>query len=128
MPRSDLFHFEQRRAREGAAPAAVGAAPERPTEQNGKKIVDWGEDGKPVFEDGSVGEALAAEPSATPDASEDKAGLWTESWGGHTDSKPHGASPRRRRRRQRQRRAQGSSISPPPVRRPRSHRPHRCVH
>lgn len=71
-----------------AGQRSVQAQAEAAAAAEGKKIMDWGEDGKPVYEDGTVGEAPA---QATPDENEDKTGLWKESWGGHTDSKPHGA-------------------------------------
>lgn len=48
-----------------------------------------GEDGKPIYEDGTVGEAPKA-TSATADQNEDDDGAWEESFGGHRDSKPHG--------------------------------------
>jgi len=87
----DLFHFEQRRLQGGADGSmdqrSAQAQAEAAAQAEGKKIVDWGEDGKPVYEDGTVGEAPS---QATPDENEDKEGLWKETWGGHTDSKPHG--------------------------------------
>ena len=85
-----MFHFEHRRTREGiAAGNTAETAEEDPNA--GKKIVDWGEDGKPIYEDGTVGEAPAA-PAATPAGGDeaDSAGMWEETWGSFRDKKANG--------------------------------------
>lgn len=87
-----LFHFEHRRTRAGDA---VGDTESEENPNAGKKIVDWGEDGKPIYEDGSTGgeEAVAEEAPAKPAAGVDDSdtnGMWQESFQTHKDSKPNG--------------------------------------
>jgi len=83
-----MFHFEHRRDHpsKAAQQEDAGAAAEDPN--SGKKIVDWGEDGKPIYEDGTVGEVPA--PAATPAESEAEDGVWRENFGSHVDTKPNG--------------------------------------
>lgn len=89
-----LMYFEHRRSKEQNAAAIAAAAggnskPER-------KIVDWDEAGKAIYEDGTHGddgEHKPHEDAAAPAvvaSSGDEAGLWEESFGSHSDSKPFG--------------------------------------
>ena len=54
----------------------------------GKTIVDYGEDGLAIYEDGSIQAARAT----TKTASLDTEGLWEETFGSYTDTKPYGPS------------------------------------
>lgn len=65
----------------------VPVAERKLEELNGKKIKDWGEDGKPIFEDGTVGEAVE-QPLATDAPTTSR--FAPETFGGFTDNKPHG--------------------------------------
>ncbi len=110
----NLFHFEHTRLKDGtvvtdntggggdqqraladkpAPPAAGDVVPQA----EGKKIVDYNEHGHAIYEDGSTsadeeaGEEKAdPPPPADVTESEPSEGQWEESWGGHSDSKPHG--------------------------------------
>lgn len=86
-----MFHFEHRRSREVADNS--GDAQDGQDDPNAdKKIVDWGEDGKPIYEDGTTGEAPEAVPEATPAGADeaDTSGMWEESWSSHRDVKKNG--------------------------------------
>jgi alpha 1,3-glucosidase len=101
-----LVYFEHRRVKgdssllaQDTALAAAGAI-----EHAGRKILDWGEDGKPIYEDGSHGDdgphdAAKGAGSAADVAGRDllaaasadtEPGMWEEKFGTHHDSKPHG--------------------------------------
>lgn len=97
---ANMLHFDQRKPGEDGnlrTEQAVGdgMAQLGGSQDPGRKIIDWGEDGKPVYEDGQsddaeghghTGEGAEASSNSAndPDAS--------ESFGGHTDAKPHGAT------------------------------------
>lgn len=109
-----LSFFEHRRLKgEGgsqlAAAAANAAASSGQQHSDGhKRIVDWGEDGRPIYEDGTHGDgddaalgghedpASAARSLSGSDAlaagslDADQPGMWEESFGSHHDSKPNG--------------------------------------
>lgn len=100
-----LSYFEHRRSKDSAiaapAPTDAAAAAAAEPDASGRRILHWGEDGKPVYEDGAEGEgahgdahhhgdkdAAAAAAAAAPAHGE--ADLWEESFQTHHDSKPHG--------------------------------------
>ncbi|KAH9258248.1 hypothetical protein BASA81_003297 [Batrachochytrium salamandrivorans] len=56
-------------------------------QHDGKKIKDWGEDGKPIYEDGTVGEAVE-NPLVTDAPTTSR--FAPETFGGFTDTKPNG--------------------------------------
>lgn len=91
-----MFHFEHRRTKGGDS---IGKPADEAVEDPnaGKTIVDWGEDGKPIYDDGTVGELPGAddadqEPTPAGGDEGDTSGMWEESFGSHRDSKPQGAS------------------------------------
>lgn len=91
------FYFEHRRVKDEAAAEAASAALGAGASGAGagRKILDWGEDGKPIYEDEGDDDAAAAEASAETtgtgaDAMATSDGSGTESFGGHTDNRPHG--------------------------------------
>jgi len=88
------LYLEQRRNGGGAARTTAEAAGTGQAEPQ-RKILDWGEDGKPIYEDGGAEEDAVAAVAATgaDDAGRDTAalgGAGPESFGGHTDSMPNG--------------------------------------
>ena len=100
-----LSYFEHRRSKDSAiaAPAptdAAAAADGAPKAE--RRILHWGEDGKPVYADDDVsgghgdahnhgGDATAtAAPTAATAAAAGEADLWEESFQTHHDSKPFG--------------------------------------
>ncbi|KAG2529694.1 hypothetical protein BBO99_00002239 [Phytophthora kernoviae] len=90
-----LFHYEVRKDR-AVAEAQAGAVADQAAidEHEGKVIVDYGEDGLAIYEDGSVqkkAEHSATTTSAAADA-DNKVEGWEESFGGHTDKKKFGPS------------------------------------
>lgn len=93
---SGLLHIEQRQHQRSEAAEAAAAAHARATEtaSAGRTIIDWGEDGKPIYADSDVAQEAVEEAASAAAASavqaEGRAGSWEESFGGHTDSKPHG--------------------------------------
>jgi len=58
----------------------------------GRKILDWGEDGKPIYEDGTVGEAedAAGQRDLQQASGDANKANWEERFGSHTDSRPRG--------------------------------------
>eukprot|EP00514_Thraustochytrium_sp_LLF1b_P011885 CAMPEP_0184545554 /NCGR_PEP_ID=MMETSP0199_2-20130426/4377_1 /TAXON_ID=1112570 /ORGANISM="Thraustochytrium sp., Strain LLF1b" /LENGTH=948 /DNA_ID=CAMNT_0026939861 /DNA_START=32 /DNA_END=2878 /DNA_ORIENTATION=- len=85
-----LMHFERRRQ----APVQQGQKGQKESstqeeEEDEREIVDWGEDGKPIYADGTEpSEELDVNTEELePKAFETEA---PESFGGHTDHKPHG--------------------------------------
>ena len=93
-----LLHFEQRKAAP-AAPAGEDAAAAEVDHsvEDGREILDWGEDGTPIYaaaaDDGGDDAAAAASsavPAATPPPTDDRDA--PESFGGHTDTKPNGGN------------------------------------
>ena len=101
-----LTHFEHRRNKDGTAATAgadaavdgaVGSDP-----HHGRRILDWGEDGKPIYADEDGDAAAAAAAGDVEDIMDGAAGagrdlaaadpddLWEERFQSHTDSKPHG--------------------------------------
>lgn len=98
MNGQQLLYFEHRRHREGdvVVPDGRDSVPEADA---GRRILTWGEDGKPVYADedqGTTPDATDAEGVASASTArglgEQEGGdaWWEESFGGHTDSKPHG--------------------------------------
>ncbi len=110
-----LSYYEWRRTKGEAsqvaasAAAAAGAAEGGDAHGEGRKIIDWGEDGKPIYEDGSHGDAHGAGGAAggaahVPSAGAGAAGadalaaaseahepgMWEETFQTHHDSKPFG--------------------------------------
>ncbi|CAN0198104.1 unnamed protein product, partial [Scytosiphon promiscuus] len=97
--RRGLMHFEQTRTKDDAA-AGGGASGGGKTVDlhGGKKVIDYGEDGLAIYEDGTretqedhnrlLEEAAAAADKQGKD--ESGLGLWEESFDGHPDSKPDG--------------------------------------
>lgn len=93
------LYFEHRRQRDGSAARSLeeGSAG---AGQDTRKILDWGEDGKPIYADeGDVAEAPVDAQGSSDDgagaqgrelAGHDQAGMWEESFGSHTDTKPNG--------------------------------------
>ncbi len=95
------FYFEHRRVQnEAAAEAASAALGSGGSAGSGRRILDWGEDGKPIYADGDddAASAEAAPAEGQGDASgtqllsnsESEEGMGAESFGGHTDNRPHG--------------------------------------
>lgn len=111
-----LAYYEWRRTKGDAslvaasAAAAAAAGEGGDVHGEGRKIIDWGEDGKPIYEDGSHGDAHgeggaagadahhvpsagagAAGADALAAASEaHEPGMWEETYQTHHDSKPYG--------------------------------------
>jgi mannosyl-oligosaccharide alpha-1,3-glucosidase len=102
-----LTYFEHRRLKgeSNVAQDTAAAAVADGGVHGGRKILDWGEDGKPIYEDGSHGDehgagsdaakgadaAAAAGRDLLAAASENaEPGMWEESFGTHHDTKPHG--------------------------------------
>ncbi|KAG3120958.1 hypothetical protein PI125_g671 [Phytophthora idaei] len=89
-----LFHYEIRQDRADAA-AQTGAALDQAAvdAHGGKTIVDYGEDGLAIYEDGTVQKKKEhlATTTATVGADGNVEG-WQESFGGHTDKKKFGPS------------------------------------
>jgi len=81
-----LMHFEHHRTKSGAVGAAADGAAAG-DEHGGKKIVDYGEDGLAIYENGSK---QAKKTTAAPTDAGTEVGLWEESFQSHTDSKPRG--------------------------------------
>ena len=94
------FYFEHRRVQDEAAAEAASAARAEAAAASGRRILDWGEDGKPIYadddDDGSAagaeqeaGDASAAGRDLQAEAGAED-GMGSESFGGHTDGRPHG--------------------------------------
>uniref|UniRef100_A0A7S2SFF9 Glucosidase II subunit alpha n=1 Tax=Mucochytrium quahogii TaxID=96639 RepID=A0A7S2SFF9_9STRA len=86
----NIFHFEQREKMDAPKVDEVKKEDESKDEKEKKEIVDWGEDGKAVYADGSKDEEeeSAEEKTVEPTQGRDKNA--PESFGGHTDNKPLG--------------------------------------
>ena len=88
-----LFHFEHHRSKDGVTAAATAAkAAEEKTEPD-KKIIDYDEHGRAIYEDGSTSEdehEAPAEAAAVVADAGDCDACWEESFSSHTDSKPLG--------------------------------------
>lgn len=50
-----MFHFEVHRERQLSAPSLSGSDPSAEPNAPKKEIVDWGEDGKAIYADGTTG-------------------------------------------------------------------------
>ncbi|OWZ10062.1 Neutral alpha-glucosidase [Phytophthora megakarya] len=88
-----LFHYEIRQDR-AQVEAQVEAADQAAVDAHGgKTIVDYGEDGLAIYEDGTVQkkEEQSTTTTATMGADGNVEG-WEESFGGHTDKKKFGPS------------------------------------
>jgi alpha 1,3-glucosidase len=104
-----LLYFEHRRVKgDGSAAqlaAAAGGAAASDPHNGGRKIVDWGEDGKPIYDDGSHGDHGSAHAHGAGDApgqgaagvdvvaaasADSEPGMWEETFQTHHDSKPFG--------------------------------------
>jgi alpha 1,3-glucosidase len=80
----NLMHFEQR---QGSQSNEIKLATDTNVDRHkGKTVVDYGEDGLAMYADGT------REEKATADAENTVAHHGTESFGGHTDTVPHGPS------------------------------------
>eukprot|EP01043_Picozoa_sp_COSAG02_P017594 COSAG02_NODE_800_length_17049_cov_14.510737_12_plen_980_part_00 len=91
-----LFHFEHRHHKgEAVAPAAATATTEDDTKST-KKIVDYDEHGRAIYEDGTTSAdevpAEAVETAPPPPGDEDCDGCWEENFQSHVDTKPLGPS------------------------------------
>lgn len=89
-----LFHYEIRQDRADAEAQADAAADQAAVDAHGgKTIVDYGEDGLAIYDDGTVQkkEEHSATTTATVGA-DGKVEGWEESFGGHTDKKKFGPS------------------------------------
>jgi len=88
-----LFHYEVRQDRADAEAQAEAADQGAVDAHEGKTIVDYGEDGLAIYDDGSVQkkEEHSATTTATVGA-DGKVEGWEESFGGHTDKKKFGPS------------------------------------
>ena len=86
--------------RQGAHTIAAPQAGDNVNPGHGRKILDWGEDGKPIYEDGSTDEDVNAAAgdgaAATVDTgartlqATEEDGAWEEHFGSHRDTKPNG--------------------------------------
>ena len=91
-----LFHFEHRHSK-GEVVEAV-AAGKGEEEKSGKKIVDYDEHGRAIYEDGTTSadeapaDAADTPPPPPPAGDEDCDGCWAEDFQTHHDSKPLGPS------------------------------------
>lgn len=86
-----LTYYEHRRQK--SEQKSSGSNGQEGTGANaGKKIVDWGEDGKAIYEDGTHGseEVHEQHTETTTTTNTDENGLWEENFGSHADSKPFG--------------------------------------
>ncbi|EEY59224.1 neutral alpha-glucosidase, putative [Phytophthora infestans T30-4] len=89
-----LFHYEIRQDRVDSAAQGEAAADQAAVDAHeGKTIVDYGEDGLAIYDDGTVQkkEEQSATTTATAGADGNVEG-WEESFGGHTDKKKFGPS------------------------------------
>ena len=110
----NLFHFEHTRRKDGtvvtddmdaggarslaSSAAAAAKAGDAISVPEGKKIVDYNEHGHAIYDDGSTSadvdegkvEGGDTPPPADVNENEPTEGSWEESFGGHTDTKPHG--------------------------------------
>ena len=91
-----LFHFEHRHTKgEVAAPTKTAEVEAADGTKSTKKIVDYDEHGRAIYEDGTtsadeeVVEVIEAPP---PAGDEDCDGCWEENFQSHVDSKPLGPS------------------------------------
>ncbi|KAL4109890.1 hypothetical protein PRIC1_001585 [Phytophthora ramorum] len=89
-----LFHYEIRQDRADAEAQAGSAADQAAVDAHeGKTIVDYGEDGLAIYDDGTVQKKEEHSPTATATVGVDgKVEGWEESFGGHTDKKKFGPS------------------------------------
>ncbi|CAH0485165.1 unnamed protein product [Peronospora farinosa] len=87
------FHYEIRQDQSAAEAQAEAADQAAVDAHNGKTIVDYGEDGLAIYDDGTVQkkEEESTTITATVDA-EGKVEGWEESFDGHTDKKKYGPS------------------------------------
>jgi len=76
-----LLHYEQQN---NVVSRKTSDSPGEEIPEDTREVLDWGEDGKPIYADGSVEEAVK-ETELASTATEAP-----ESFGGHTDNKPHG--------------------------------------
>jgi hypothetical protein len=100
----DLLHFEQRRSTKANYNDEVLLEARRLQEEEekraieqGREIIDWGEDGKPIYKDGggsvedsSSDEATTSDAGAGSDADAKDSIHSAEHFGGHSDTRPHG--------------------------------------
>ncbi|CEG46354.1 alpha-glucosidase ii [Plasmopara halstedii] len=90
----NLFHYEIRKDRVDAATQAEGAVDQGAVDAHeGKKIVDYGEDGLAIYDDGSVQKKEEQTDTLTTSIETDgNVEGWEESFDGHTDKKKFGPS------------------------------------
>lgn len=82
-----LLHFEHRREHPHRTLAASSSSDDETTDRhNGKVVIDYGEDGLAIYEDGTREERRLTEEHHHEVIGE----VWEERFGGHTDSKPLG--------------------------------------
>ncbi|CAI5736289.1 unnamed protein product [Hyaloperonospora brassicae] len=89
------FHYEIRQDQAAVKTGAGAAADQGAVDAHeGKTIVDYGEDGLAIYEDGTVQkkEESSTTDSNLADAADDKVEGWEESFDGHTDKKKFGPS------------------------------------
>eukprot|EP00903_Cladosiphon_okamuranus_P006839 g6661.t2 len=98
--RRGLMHFEQTRAKDDAGAAGAGGGGgggggKTVDLHRGKKVLDYGEDGLAIYEDGTKEtqeehNRLLEEEAARQGKDESGLGLWEERFDGHPDTKPDG--------------------------------------
>lgn len=88
----NLFHFEHHRSPDGAPRQLAEAMEEKKEPENGKKIVDYDEHGRAIYEDGTTSEEenVEAEDAPPPPVDTDCHECWEEKFQSHTDTKPLG--------------------------------------
>jgi alpha 1,3-glucosidase len=84
----NLMHFEHRKSDGSTKTHEIKTADSNANvdRHKGKEVTDYGEDGLAIYADGTREEKAAAETQEVVDSS----GSTTESFGGHTDTVPHG--------------------------------------
>ncbi|GMF15036.1 unnamed protein product [Phytophthora lilii] len=88
-----LFHYEIRQDRADAEAQAEAADQAAVDAHGGKTIVDYGEDGLAIYDDGTVQKKEEHTVTTTATVGADgKVEGWEESFGGHTDKKKFGPS------------------------------------
>lgn len=85
---NNRMYFEERKDKEMLTKLRDETTAERSLEQDEREIADWGEDGKPIYKDDESNEAAETTEKEVPAHGNDPDG--PESFGGHTDNKPHG--------------------------------------
>jgi mannosyl-oligosaccharide alpha-1,3-glucosidase len=92
----EMFYFEQQHQRETNDASEESNQKDHNVEENEPdcEVLDWGEDGKPIYADDCKNKKQETANNQKEDSAaggeENCDGCFSESFGGHSDSKPHG--------------------------------------